>query len=290
MWKPQAMRHCVPHVLAYTRNPPACGERLGIMSVDCNVSHGVAIILFNRPDKLNALTHEMWGELAEHLDRCQRDDAVRAVILAGGGRAFCAGADISGEGGNKHAKSGLAGALDAMTEYNSVIRRIYHFRKPTIAAVHGAAVGIAWTMALCCDFILVAESAKFRPAFLNLAKAPEGGIVYLMSRAVGQLKARDILYRARPVSGREAFEIGLASALVSDEALMDEAAALAREMAAAPPLAFGLAKRMFNADVGSFDQFVDLELNAIAIAANTEDAKEGMAAFKEKRPAQFTGR
>ena len=108
------------------------------------------------------------------------------------------------------------------------------------------------------------EKHKFRPAFLNLAKAPEGGIVYLMARAVGQLKARDILYRARPVSGREAFEIGLADALVSEEALMDEAAALAREMAAAPPLAFGLAKRMFNADVGSFDQFVDLELNAIA--------------------------
>ena len=284
------MRRCLPQVLAYTRNPAAFGERLGIMSVDCNVSQGAATILFNRPEKLNALTHEMWGQLAEHLDRCQRDEAVRAVILAGAGRGFCAGADIGGQGGPRSAKTGLAGALEAMTEYNSVIRRIYHFRKPTIAAVHGAAVGIAWTMALCCDFILVAQSATFRPAFLNLAKAPEGGIVYLMSRAIGQIKARDILYRARPVSGREAFDIGLASALVSEEALMDEATALAREMTAAPPLAFGLAKRMFNADVGSFDQFVDLELNAIAIAANTEDAKEGMTAFKEKRPPQFTGR
>ena len=260
------------------------------MSVDCSVSDGVAIILLNRPDKLNALTHEMWGQLALHLDRCQTDDAVRARILTGAGRGFCAGADISGQGGKKGRKTGLAGALDSMAEYNSVIRRIYHLRKPAIAAVHGAAIGIAWSMALCCDWVLATESAKFRPAFMNLAKVPEGGMVYLMSRLIGQLKARDILYRAHFVSGREAVDLGLATRLVSEEALMNEALTLAREIADGPPLAFALTKRLFNTDAAGFDQFVEMELNAIAIAANTEDAAEGMAAFKAKRAAQFTGR
>lgn len=260
------------------------------MSVECSVSQGVATIVLNRPDKLNALTDAMWEQLAQHLDVCQRDDAIRAVILTGAGRGFCAGADISGQGRTKDHKTGLTGALETMSAYAAIVRRIYHLRKPTIAAVHGAAIGIAWTMALCCDWVLVAESAKFRAAFLNLAKVPEGGIVYLMSRLIGPLKARDVLYRARFVSGREAFELGLANRVVNEEMLMEEATQLAREAAAAPPLAFALTKRLFNADVASFDQFVDMELNSIAIAANTQDAVEGMAAFKEKRAARFTGR
>jgi len=156
--------------------------------------------------------------------------------------------------------------------------------------VRGPAVGIAWTMVLSCDWVLVTESAKFRPAFLNLAKVPEGGIIYLMSRLIGQLKARDIIYRARFVSGAEATELGLATRLVPEDALLDEALALARELAAGPPLILALTKRLFNADVAGFDAFVDQELNAIAIGANTEDAVEGRAAFIQKRPAQYTGR
>jgi 2-(1,2-epoxy-1,2-dihydrophenyl)acetyl-CoA isomerase len=260
------------------------------MSVECSVSDGIATILLNRPDKLNALTDEMWQQLAEHLEHCEHRDDIRAVILTGAGRGFCAGADISGQGRKKDRKPGLAGALEAMGEYNSVIGRLYHLSKPTIAAVRGAAVGIAWTMVLACDWILVTESAKFRPAFLNLAKVPEGGIIYLMSRLIGQFKARDIIYRSQFVAGREAVDLGLATRLVDEEALMDEAISLGREVAAGPPLAFALSKRLFNNDAADFDQFVDRELNSIAIAANTEDAKEGMAAFKEKRPARFVGR
>jgi len=258
------------------------------MSVDLSVNGAVATILFNRPDKLNALTSSMWDQLAEHLECCERDSAIRAVVITGAGRGFCAGADISRPAGTTPEKS-LASAIDAMSAYNAVIRRLYHLRKPTIAAVRGAAVGIAWTMVLCCDWILVTETAKFRPAFLNLAKVPEGGIMYLMSRLIGQLKARDIIYRARFVSGREAVDLGLATRLVGEDTLMEDAEALAREMAMAAPLAFALTKRLFNSDMADFDRFVDMELNAIAMAANTSDAVEGMAAFKEKRPAQFTG-
>ena len=119
---------------------------------------------------------------------------------------------------------------------------------------------------------------------------PEGGIIYLLSRLVGQLKARNILYRSRPLSGEEAVDFGLATRLVSDSVLDAEAITIAREAAAGAPLAFALTKRLFNIDAAGFDAFLDQELNAIAIAANLGDAAEGMAAFRERRPPRFTGR
>lgn len=244
--------------------------------------------MLNRPDKLNAITDAMWDQLAAHLDRCAEDPAVRAVILTGAGRGFCAGADISGEA-RKPRAGGIAGALDAMDDYNSVVGRLYHLGKPVVAALRGPVVGIALTMALCCDWILVSETAKLRPAFLNLAKVPEAGIIHLMRGMIGELKTRDLIYRARPVTGEEAVEMGLASRLVSDAELMDEAAALAAELAAGPPAAFALTKRLFRLPPAGFDAFVDAERNAIALAANMSDAREGMAAFREKRVANFTG-
>lgn len=259
------------------------------MSVDLELSGGVAVITLNRPDKLNALTDEMWDQLAAHLDRCRDDDTVRAVILTGAGRGFCAGADISGQAPKKQRKPGLSGALHAMGDYNAVIARLYHLPKPVVAALRGPVVGIAWTMALCCDWILVSETTKFRPAFLNLAKVPEGGIIHLMTRMIGELKTRDIIYRARFVSGEEAAQIGLATRLVADDALIGEARVLAAELAGAPPLAFALTKRLITMPPAGFDQFVDSERNAIAIAANSEDAGEGMSAFREKRSPAFTG-
>jgi 2-(1,2-epoxy-1,2-dihydrophenyl)acetyl-CoA isomerase len=258
------------------------------LSVDFSLSEGVATLLLNRPDKLNAITDAMWEQLVAHLDRCASDPDVRAVILTGAGRGFCAGADISGEGRTAR-KGGLAGALDAMGDYNAVVGRLYHLEKPVIAALRGPVVGIALTMALCCDWILVSETAKLRPAFLNLAKVPEAGIIHLMTRMIGELRTRDIIYRARFVTGEEAVEIGLANRLIADAALLDEAQALAGELAAGPPAAFALTKRLFRMPPTGFDQFVDAEKNAIAIAANLDDAREGMAAFREKRLPNYTG-
>ena len=260
------------------------------MSVDCRVSEGVAHLTLQRPEKLNALTDGMWDQLAEHVERCREDEAVRAVLLTGAGRAFCAGADISGEGRSWPRSPGLGGTLELMDRYNAVIAQLYHLPKPVVAGVQGAVVGIAWTLALCCDWLLVTESTVFRPAFLNLAKVPEGGFQYLLTRLVGELKARDIVYRSTPVPGGEAVELGLATRLVADAELRDEAFELARQAAAGPPLSFALTKRLFRADPDSFDAFVARERQAIAIAAHTEDAVEAMAAFKEKRPPKFTGR
>ena len=260
------------------------------MSIDLHCSDGVATILFNRPEKLNALTAEMWTQLIEHLDRCENDETIRAVILTGAGRGFCAGADLGAAGTGEAPKPSLVRSLTLMQGYNEAVRKLFALKKPVIAAVRGPVIGIAWTMALCCDWVLVTDSTVFRPAFLNLAKVPEGGFQYLLARQIGRLKARDIVYRARLVSGAEAVELGLASRLVAEAALEDEASALAREAADGSPLIFALTKQLFNADATSLDQFLDMELNANAIGSNSQDALEGIAAFKQKRKPRFTGR
>jgi 2-(1,2-epoxy-1,2-dihydrophenyl)acetyl-CoA isomerase len=259
------------------------------MSVDIAVSDRVATILFNRPEKLNAFTDGMWIQLRDHLDRCAQDEEIRAVVLAGSGRGFSAGADISGEGKVIARKPGIAGVHQMMEFYAAIVRRIYHLPKPTIAAVHGPAVGIAWTIALCCDWLLTTESAKFRPAFMNLAKVPEGGFQFLVARQIGAFKARDLVYRSQFLGGAEAVAIGLATRLVGDDALMEEAGALGREAAGLAPAAFRFSKQLFNENAGDFDDFLQKELKAITIAASMADAKEGMAAFVEKRAARFTG-
>lgn len=260
------------------------------MSVDFECADGIATIVFNRPEKLNALTAEMWEQLINHLDRCKQDDTIRSVILTGAGRGFCAGADLGAVGVEGAAGPSLSRSLTLMKGYNEVIRRFYSLEKPVIAAVRGPVIGIAWTMALCCDWVLATKTTQFRPAFLNLAKVPEGGFQYLLARQIGQLKARDIVYRARFVSGEEAVELGLANRVVAEDSLLDEAMALAREAAGGAPMIFALTKRLFNADASSLDQFLEMELNAIAIGSNSEDALEGVAAFKEKRPPRFVGR
>jgi 2-(1,2-epoxy-1,2-dihydrophenyl)acetyl-CoA isomerase len=259
------------------------------MSIDLSVTDSVATILFNRPDKLNALTDTTWMQLNEHLARCEEDDGIRAVLIAGAGRGFCAGADISGEGKVIERKPGIAGTVQMSQFYFGIVRRLYHLPKPTIAAVQGAAVGIAWTMTLCCDFLLAAESAKFRPGFLNLAKVPEGGFQFLVTRQIGEFKARELTYRSQFVTGPQAVEMGLATRLVPDAELMDEARALAAEAAGFAPTAFRFTKQLFNRNSGDYDAFLEAEINAIVVAANMADAKEGMKAFVEKRAANYTG-
>lgn len=259
------------------------------MSIDMEVADRVATILFNRPEKLNAFTDTMWMQLRDHLDRCTQDDEIRSVVLAGAGKGFSAGADISGEGKVIVRKPGIAGIQQMMEFYADIVRRIYHLPKPVIAAVHGPAVGIAWTMALCCDWLLTTETAKFRPAFMNLAKVPEGGFQFLINRQVGSFKARNLVFRSQFLSGKEAFELGLATRLVDEDSLRDEAAALGKEAAGLAPAAFKFSKQLFNDNSGDFDAFLQKELHAITIAASMADAKEGMAAFVEKRPAEFNG-
>lgn len=259
------------------------------MTIELSISQGVANIRLNRPEKLNSFTDGMWLQLRDHLARCRDDETIRAVLLSGEGRAFSAGADISGTDKIIERKPGIAGIAQMMEFYGGIVRELYHLPKPTIAAIQGAAVGIAWTIALSCDWLLAAESASFRPAFMGLAKVPEGGFQFLAARQIGEFKARDVVYRSMPVSGTQAAEMGLATRVVADDVLLDEANALAAQAATLAPLSFKLTKQLFNARSGDFDGFLRSELQAVTVAASTGDAKEGMAAFVEKRPASYSG-
>ena len=258
------------------------------MTVDFTVDNHVATICLNRPDKLNALTAGMLDQLVDYLDRASVDPEIRSVILTGAGRAFCAGADVSGSG-SPRPKMSVSYSRNSMRKWQQVALRIYNLDKPVVSAVRGAVVGVAWSFALCADMLVASDTAKFIPAFLMRATIPEGGMVHLLSKLCGEYRAKEIIYLNRRLTGAEAAEIGLATRVVPDDRLMDEAQSLAQELAAMPTFSIGLTKQLFRANAGSMEEYLALELNSVALAVNSDDALEGRTAFKEKRSPNFKG-
>lgn len=259
------------------------------MDVELTLNGGVATLCLNRPEKLNALTPEMLRLVLEHLDHIEQDSEIRAVIFTGAGRAFCAGADIKGNGAAPPQMS-VSHARASMAVYQEVALRLYNLDKPMVAAVRGVAVGIAWSFALCADLLVVSDTAQFIPAFLARATLPEGGMVHLLARHCGEFRAKEVMYLNRRLSGREALEMGLASHLVEDGELDAVAAKLAAELATGPTFSLGLTKQLFRLNSGGMEAFLAQELNAVALAVNSEDAVEGRLAAREKRPPAFRGR
>ena len=259
-----------------------------IMDVELLLNGPVATLRLNRPDKLNALTPAMLALMIEHLERIEREPEIRAVILTGAGRAFCSGADIKGTG--PALPQSVANARASFAVYQQIALKLYNLNKPVVAAVRGVAVGIAWSYALCADQLIVSDTAQFIPAFLMRATLPEGGMVHLLARHCGEFRAKEIMYLNRKLSGQEAFDIGLASRVVEDAKLMEAAEALAVELAAMPTFSIGLTKELFRLNAGSMEEFLAQELNAVALAVNSEDAAEGRLAAREKRTPDFKGR
>lgn len=259
------------------------------MEVEFSVKHQVATICLNRPDSLNAITPVMMDLLVEYLDGIAEDAEIRAVILTGSGRAFCAGADVKG-GGKPPAPNTVAGGVRGFGKWQDIARRIYNLEKPVISAVRGATVGIAWAYALCADMIVASETTKFIPAFLIRATTPEAGFVHLLAKQCGEFRAKEIIYLNQTLSGQEAAEIGLVNRLVADKELTDTAVALAEQLAAMPTFSIALTKQMFRTNAGSLEEFLGVERNCVALATNSEDSLEGRTAFAEKRKPDFKGR
>ena len=258
------------------------------MDVELLLNGPVATLRLNRPDKLNALTPAMLALMTQHLERIEREPEIRAVILTGAGRAFCSGADIKGTGPTL--PQSVANARASFAVYQQIALKLYNLNKPVVAAVRGVAVGIAWSYALCADQLIVSDTAQFIPAFLMRATLPEGGMVHLLARHCGEFRAKEIMYLNRKLSGQEAFDIGLASRVVEDAKLMETAETLAAELAAMPTFSIGLTKELFRLNAGSMEEFLAQELNAVALAVNSEDAAEGRLAAREKRTPDFKGR
>jgi 2-(1,2-epoxy-1,2-dihydrophenyl)acetyl-CoA isomerase len=246
------------------------------------------VLRLNRPERLNAFVKALLLQLKAALEEAGGDADCRAVLLTGAGRGFCAGQDL---GLRRGAAVGDAAANSLETWYNPLVRRLRRLEKPIVCAVNGVAAGAGANIALACDIVLAARSASFIQAFCKIGLLPDAGGTYVLPRLVGMARAGALMLLGDKVSAEQAAQWGLIWRVVDDAALMTEATALARHLASQPTRALGLIKQALNASFGNtLDQQLDLERDLQSIASATDDYREGVAAFLEKRPANFTGR
>ncbi len=247
-------------------------------------SAGVTLIRLNRPEALNALNSQLLGELGAALDVAEADEAVKCVVLTGSDRAFAAGADIKEMSDKSYAQ------MFATNFFGAAGQRVERFRKPIIAAVAGYALGGGCELAMLCDFIIAAETAKFGQPEINLGVMPGIGGTQRLPRAVGKAKAMDMVLTARMMDAAEAERAGLVSRIVPADKLLDEALAAAAKIAAQSPLAVMMNKELVNAAFETtLATGVAVERRLFHSLFAFDDQKEGMAAFVEKRKPAFKG-
>jgi len=254
---------------------------------------GVAVLTLNRPDRLNAYTPDLCAGLVEALEVYVGDDSLRALVLTGAGRGFCAGGDIKGDtpkfAENRAMQLGEAKSL--REDLQKVNRTLYEIDKPLIAAINGVAISGGLTMALMCDVRIAAESARFGDTSGRGGMLPDEGGSWIFPRVMGYDKAWMMVMTQELVDAREAERLGLVTKVVADDQLMSTALELADRIAQGAPLAQRLAKRLMKAGAGtSLPAALDAAGLAAEIVIHTEDADEGKAAFREKRPPRFVGR
>jgi 2-(1,2-epoxy-1,2-dihydrophenyl)acetyl-CoA isomerase len=251
---------------------------------------GVRAITLNRPDVLNAFNADLLSALSGAVREAGEDEAVRCVLITGSGRAFCSGQDLAEYAGRLDTPEPLELEQRLRDEYNPMIAGIRTMEKPVVASVNGVAAGAGCSLALACDFRIAAESASFIEAFINIGLVPDCGSTFMLPRLVGLSRAMDIAFTGRRVHAPEALRIGLVNHVVPDEALPIEAMELARKLAALPTRAVGLTKRMVNAAwTADLETQLELEAKLQTPASRTDDHREGLCAFLEKRPPHFMG-
>lgn len=246
---------------------------------------GVTTLTLNRPDALNALTADLRRELLAAVKAAGRAAEVRAVVLTGAGRGFCAGADLRGGSGEREFRRVLT------DEYHPLIEAIRSLPKPVIAAVNGVAAGAGVSLALAADLVIAAEEARFVPAFSRIGLVPDSGLTRTLVRAVGRHRAFEILMGERQLSAGEAQATGLVAAVVPSDRLTATARELAERLASGPTRAIGLTKRLIaHAEDASTSESLAAEAALQEVAGRTDDHAEGVAAFTEKRDPAFRGR
>ena len=252
-------------------------------------SDGVARITLNRPDKLNSLNEAMHGELRQAIGRVQTDGA-RSLILTGAGRAFCTGQDLSERVTPPGASPPDLG-LSIETHYKPLVLALRALPLPVIAAVNGAAAGAGANLALACDIVLAAQSAFFIQAFSRLGLAPDCGGSYFLPRLAGTARALGLALTAGKLPAEQAAAWGMIWQCLDDDKLMPEAEALAVRFAQGPPLAYAAIKRaLYASPHNTLEQQLDMERDTQGQLGRSEDYREGVAAFMEKRPAVFKGK
>jgi 2-(1,2-epoxy-1,2-dihydrophenyl)acetyl-CoA isomerase len=259
-------------------------------SVLVSVEAGVQTITLNRPEKLNALNPEMHERLRAALERATDDEAIRTVVLTGAGRGFCTGQDLAERDVSPGAPSiDLSVSLGAY--YNPLIRRMRALPKPILCAVNGVAAGAGANLALACDIVVAARSASFIQAFSKIGLLPDAGGTYFLPRLVGSARALGLALLAEKLSAEQAAEWGLIWKVVDDAELAARTQALAAQLASGPTKGYGLAKRaLYASSTNSLDAQLDLERDLQREAGLSEDYREGVTAFKDKRTPRFKGK
>jgi len=254
----------------------------------------VAWLLFNRPDRLNAMTIASWGELDDHLHAFDQDRDIRCLVIAGEGRAFLAGHDVAEI--KEHNEDMVSGKLEAaqLREWQKNLqnstRLIRAARFPVIAAVHGYAVGAGCELVFACDLVVASDDAQFGFPEVNIGVTITNGGTYFMPRKIGLAKARELAYTGEFIGAAEAYRIGIVNRLCKLDRLREEAGTLARRIASRAPVAVQLHKAMLDAALSSsLDGAMNFETECLVQTALTRDNLEGTNAFFEKREPKFTG-
>ncbi|MFJ7178014.1 enoyl-CoA hydratase/isomerase family protein [Streptomyces massasporeus] len=250
----------------------------------------VLSITLNRPEALNALTPEQRDEIVRLLSEASATPAIRAVVLTGTGRGFCAGADLRAAGTPGERLAGDV-ARTLRTGAQRLIAAVLDCEKPVIAAVNGTAAGLGAHLAFACDLVLAAESARFIEVFVRRGLVPDGGGAYLLPRLVGPQRAKELMFFGEAIGAADAERLGLVNRVVRDDELEKTARAWAERLASGPTRALALTKQLVNASLdtdraGAFAA----EAAAQEINMTTADAREGVRSFAERRGAQFEGR
>jgi 2-(1,2-epoxy-1,2-dihydrophenyl)acetyl-CoA isomerase len=259
-------------------------------AIRTTTAEGVTTIALARPDRLNAFTGVMHAEVREALGRAEADDAVRCVVLTGEGRAFSAGQDLTEER-VRDADGAVDFGARLERDYNPLVERLYAFPKVTIAALNGPAVGAAANIALACDILLAARSAYMQQAFAKIALVPDAGGTWSLPRIVGAKRALALMLTADQIAAADLHQMGLVYKVFDDAVFAGEVAAMARRFAIGPAMTYRLIKEAARASEGNdLKTQLALEANLQRKAGASEDATEGVTAFREKRAPQYKGR
>ncbi len=255
------------------------------------VGDGIATVTLNRPDVLNAFTEQMLADLIDGMKQVERDAAVRAIVVTGAGRAFCAGQDLKAIQDGYLGEGEPPAFGDVLRKgYNPLILRMRNLEKPILAAVNGVAAGAGCSLALACDLILASDTASFVQSFVRVGLVPDSGGLFFLPRLVGPARAMELCLRGEAVSARDAERIGLVNKIVPQTDLPGTAREWALGLAAGPAKAIGLIKRGLNRSlVNDLERMLEIEAQLQEIAGRTRDHREGVLAFLQKRSPTFAG-